>query len=113
MTEQSTSYAEFMDDGLRALLDLKLQKGLHLIPEHMHGGVRSYVLHGCISGSFLLSVMSNDFQNIVGNADHTNQAHLVEWSMFIHNYIPKDSHGSLEKVHSWMKFAAGENLEND
>lgn len=111
MTEEPTEEKPdplYMSSELRREVDRRLQKGLYLVPEHMHNGVSMYLLYGAEPGSFLFNVMSNNFTGSVNNADHINKAHLLDWAEFVYNHVPINARGSHEKVREWMRFAHGE-----
>ena len=72
------------------------------IPEYMHGGVIRYVIDGVEPGGFLTALFCNDFKEVVGRADLTNQSLLVQWARFIYNDVPAPCQGSREKFDSWI-----------
>lgn len=73
-----------------------------LIPHHMHGAVRRYVMRGVPPGSFLSAVLANDLMEAIGRADHLNEARLKEWGVFVYNFMPAACHGSYEIVEAWI-----------
>ena len=74
-----------------------------LIPEHMRGGVRRYLEEGIEPGSFLLSLLENNFIRVCRQADATNRELLFVWAEFLWWEMPGGSWGSPEKVEAWMK----------
>lgn len=80
-----------------------VESGLHLIPSHMHEGVRNYYYLGYKPGSFLAAVLSNDFMGAVGRADMDNLVALPQWGKFLYNHTPCGSYGSPENVKLWLE----------
>lgn len=76
-----------------------------LIPEHMHDGVRRYVMNGEAIGGFLTAIMANDFMESAIRADHMNLVALQGWATFLYNSVPASGRGSREIVKAWQ--AAG------
>lgn len=78
--------------------------GLHLIPQHMRGGVTRYIDGGLPHmGSFLRAVMENNFLEAFARADEANTECMKGWAHFIYMYAPSDCHGSPEKVKAWIE----------
>lgn len=75
------------------------------LPEHMQDGARRYIEEGYRPGSFLMSVLCNNFVRVVESADMQNSAVLRIWAQWLHNDIPMSAWGSSEKVEAWMKEA--------
>lgn len=73
-----------------------------LIPEHMRGALRRYVMRGIPMGSFGSAILSNDFIDACGRADEENRPALFGWATFIYNFTPNACHGSPEKVQAWV-----------
>jgi hypothetical protein len=80
-------------------------EGLHLIPEHMHEAVSTWIekgeYHPVMMGTFLRAVLSNDFMRIVASADEHNTKAIVGWAHFLYNYAPAPCFGSLDKMLAW------------
>jgi len=83
-----------------------------LIPEHMRDGIRLYLEHGLMPGSFLRFVLENNLVEAVTHADRINRTHLVEWAKFLYNEMPLDSWGSKEIVEAWSKKGGSNKFEN-
>jgi hypothetical protein len=90
-------------DHLRDYLEERLDRGFAagLIPEHMHEGVRAYVLDHYRGGDFLTAIFSNDFLEAAGRADEKNQRAFFGWAVFLYNYVPIGCQGSAKKVKAW------------
>ena len=73
------------------------------LPEHMVEGVVAYVMKGLPPGSFLESVLSNDFMEAAGRADHINQGRLRDYADFLYNDAPRSCWGSPEAYAEWIK----------
>ena len=80
----------------------RLEKHIHMIPKHMHDGVRNYVHHGIEPGGFLTSVLSNDLKGAVMGADSINRQALPQWVEFVVWAIPMAAQGSRENVGNWV-----------
>jgi hypothetical protein len=81
----------------------RLEEGLHLIPGHMHDGVRRYVLQGIPMDNFGTAIFANDFMSAAVRADQINAYALLSWVQFIYNYVPSGCHGSYDLVKKWCK----------
>lgn len=73
------------------------------LPEHMRGAMQRYMEHGIEPGSFLMSVLSNDFMGAVGRADSTNKHRLADYATWLYNFAPPASFGSPAKVDAWVE----------
>ncbi len=82
----------------------RLQAGLEIcrIPEHMHDGVKAYVLKGRPCGDFLALIIQNDFYTAAKHADNDNRSKLFEYADLLYNHFPGGSHGSKEKYVNWI-----------
>jgi hypothetical protein len=74
-----------------------------LLPEHMRGGMQSYVEHGIRPGDFLYLILCNDFVHALGHADPINMARIVSYAEFLYLAAPRGSWGSREKVDAWIE----------
>lgn len=82
----------------------RLKEGLiQHVPFHMQDGVMRYIMQGIPGGSFLHAALTNNLTRAVGQADHINQARLVDWAHFLHNYMPSPAWGSQEEVEAWIE----------
>lgn len=73
-----------------------------LIPEHMHGAVYRYVMHGAQPGDFLCAILDNDFMEAAGRADDDNLRALAGWAKFLYNFMPGGSFRSAERRLEWQ-----------
>ena len=80
----------------------QIERGAHLIPDHMLGAIKRYLLNGIPPGGFLSALLSNDFMGAVGKADGENSAALIGWARFLYNYAPAGSFGSPEAFAKWL-----------
>ena len=80
----------------------RIDEGAHLIPNHMIGAVRRYIMHGIPPGSFLTAVICNDLREAVARADDDNAAALAGWVRFFYNYAPSGCWGTRERFEAWM-----------
>ena len=72
------------------------------IPDHMHGGLMRYLVHGIQPGSFMLAVLSNDLQEACMRADDSNRYRLFDYVSWLYSYAPQGSWGSEDRVIEWM-----------
>ena len=79
-----------------------IDQNAHLIPPHMVGGLKRYVLRGIPMGDFGHKLLSNDFMGAMGRADEDNARALQGWAVMFYNYVPSDCYGSPEKVKAWI-----------
>tara|TARA_Y100000310_G_C20340234_1_gene649443 strand:- start:339 stop:695 length:357 start_codon:yes stop_codon:yes gene_type:complete len=83
----------------------RLQAGLEIcrIPEHMHDGVKAYVLKGRPCGDFLALIIQNDFYTAAKHADNDNRSKLFEYADLLYNHFPHEAHGSVKNYGAWIK----------
>lgn len=81
----------------------RIDQGAHLIPGHMVGGIKRYVLNGIPPGGFLTALLSNDFMGAVGKADDDNQRALISWAQFLYNHVPSGCFGSPDAFNKWIE----------
>lgn len=81
----------------------RINAGAHLIPGHMVGAVRRYILDGIPPGSFLTAVICNDLFGAVACADEENLVALASWVRFFYNYAPTGCYGSRENMANWIR----------
>lgn len=72
------------------------------LPDYMVTGTFLYLTRHISPGSFLLSVLRNDFCMAVANADEDNQVCLAGWVKFLYNRVPSQAWGSPENVKEWL-----------
>lgn len=87
---------------------LAMPRSASAIPAHMMGGLRRWIEHGVMPGSFLRAVLENNLKDAVGQADSTNQQLLVAYVIFLYNEAPAACWGSPEKVRAWAEAKAAE-----
>lgn len=80
----------------------QIDRGAHLIPQHMVGGVKRYILDGIPPGGFLTALLSNDFMGAAHKADDENAACLMGWARFLYNHVPGGSFGSPACFNAWL-----------
>lgn len=86
------------------MTDYYTEANWSLIPDHMHGAVKRYVMNGIGPGSFLTAVLSGaPLTEVAGRADDENQRALVGWAKFLYNDMPSGAHGSEARVTAWIK----------
>lgn len=82
--------------------EAEIDRGAHLIPQHMVGAVKRYILHGIPPGGFLTALLSNDFMGAANKADDENSAALMGWARFLYNHVPAGSFGSPARFDAWL-----------
>lgn len=73
-----------------------------LVPEHLHGALKRYIVEGIDPGGFLFAVLTNDLKEAVSRADHINLQRIPDIVKFLYNEAPGPCWGSREKVAAWM-----------
>jgi len=76
---------------------------LHMVPEHLRGGVQRYLERGIQPGHFLTAVFENDLMEAMGRADEISRAGIFGICMFLYNYAPRQSYGSRDAVSRWLR----------
>lgn len=71
------------------------------LPEAAQGGMRRYIEHGIMPGSFLTAVLENDLSGSFGAADHINVLLIHNYVKWLYNYAPSPCWGSPEAVKEW------------
>lgn len=74
-----------------------------LVPAHMWEGMKSYIEHGRMPGSFLTAVLQGDLSTAALHADYINAPRLADYAKFLAWYAPSGCHGSVENVEAWEK----------
>jgi len=77
--------------------------GKWYIPDYMKDGIENYLERRIKPGSFLLSILSNNFAEAVVNADRDNLDNLPAYGYWLWNEVPSQAWGSPEKVEKWLK----------
>jgi hypothetical protein len=71
------------------------------IPEHMHEGVISYLVHHRPVGGFLEAMISGDWPLAARAADKDNAAAFYQWALFFFEEVPAIAHGSAQAYANW------------
>lgn len=79
-----------------------IEGGKHLVPDYMWGGISGYMLDGIPVGGFLTALLSNDLMGAFARADDYNTRAMLDWSAFLYNFAPSESHGSRAKHDAWL-----------
>lgn len=74
-----------------------------ILPRHMREGMQLWIERGIDGGSFMMSILCNDFMGAVSRADSTNIDRLKDFAMFLYNEAPPACFGSREKVKAWAE----------
>lgn len=80
-----------------------IERGRHLVPAYMWGGVSRYMVNRIAPGSFLEALFSNDLMGAMGRADDVNADNIRQYCQFLYNYAPRGSYGSPDNVRAWLK----------
>lgn len=73
-----------------------------MIPEHTKNCIDRYVTHGYHPGSFLYAVLTNNLVQSFASADADNKRSIFHIVEYIHNVIPYNCHGNIERVEHWL-----------
>ena len=82
--------------------EVQVVMDLYGLPTYMVPGVQRYLFQKVSPGSFLRSVVENDFVGVVISADYENKDLLSQWGLMIHHHFPTRSYGSREAVEDWL-----------
>lgn len=75
----------------------------HQIPEAIQEGLWNYMAHGLEPGSFLISVLKNDFYMAAMRADSSwTGKSFKDLGRWIVTHVPADMRGSDANVFNWM-----------
>ena len=88
-------------ERLKANIQIGLRR--YDIPDHMHDGLREYILSHRPVGSFLQSVLSNNLLGAVDNADYINNEIIHKYVEFLYNCAPILCWGSEDKYDAWLR----------
>ena len=80
----------------------RLDLGRDIIPGHMFGAAKRYIMHGIPPGSFLTAVICNDLREAFARADDENVAAIHGWVKFFYNYAPSGCWGSPDAYREWI-----------
>jgi hypothetical protein len=88
----------------KAMISERLERGLRVlaIPDHMHAGIRAYVVDHHPVGGFLTALLENNLKESVARADPMNLLALIRWEDLLYNYCPGACQGSPAKVAAWL-----------
>jgi len=76
------------------------------IPDHMHDGVRDYVLRHIPAGGFMSALFSNELLAFM-RADEKNRACMEAWIYLMVWDLPSACWGSRQKVEAWLAEKGG------
>lgn len=79
-----------------------IERGRHLIPAYMWGGIERYMVKRIPPGHFLTALFSNDLMGAFGRADDVNRENMHLYCRFLYNYAPLGSYGSPAAVRAWL-----------
>jgi hypothetical protein len=85
-----------MENNLFNTDDYKDKIPSHLLQALVHWGQKE-----CCTGDFLAAVLSNDLMGAIGRADEHSLAAIRYITMFVYNELPRDCHGSKDRVKQW------------
>lgn len=74
----------------------------------MHKGLREWIEHGIVPGSFLAAILRNDLKGAIGNADATNRHLIPNYVEYLYNFAPGSCWGSPEHMARWLETKKGE-----
>lgn len=72
------------------------------VPPYMWDGIEAYVISGQPQGDFVKALMTNDFKEMMAHGDESNLRNLRNYGLFLFNYMPMGSHGSVETYDAWI-----------
>ena len=94
-----------LDRSKRQALAREIERSLRRLPEHLHPGLRAYLVERQPVGAFLRAVLVNDLHGAVSRADDQSYPALREIVAFVQMHAPAPSHGSFEAYTAWIEGA--------
>lgn len=80
-----------------------INRGRHLVPDHMWGAVERYFIYKIEPGSFLMALLCDmPVMTVLTAADDINSENLPNWGKFLYNYVPAYAWGSKETVKTYL-----------
>lgn len=73
-----------------------------MIPDYMHQELKDYIELGATPRAFLSCMLSRDIYNAVWCSDISNEGSIADWVKFLEWFVPKECHGSEEKMRDWI-----------
>ena len=74
-----------------------------MIPKHTKEAIDRYVEQGYPTGDFLRAVLTNNLYDAACYADNENRDALYDIVIYLFNYLPYCSFGTIEKVKAWLQ----------
>lgn len=71
------------------------------IPEHMHGAIVRYIVHGINPGDFLTALINNDLKEACACADDINRHHIFDYVKWFYNHAPSVCWGYDNAAAAW------------
>jgi len=72
------------------------------VPLSLHAGLVEYFAARRPTGGFLQAVLENNLRQASARADPFNGPYLVAIMLFLNNYVPATSWGSVGEVEAWL-----------
>ena len=72
------------------------------VPSHTRDAFEDYLIRGYPPGSFMMSVLTNDFIGACTKCDHTNSEALIHIAKWVLHNAPYGSWGSMQAVKNWI-----------
>lgn len=73
------------------------------IPRHTKAQFDNYIIDGFPPGDFLRAVLENNLSEAFGRADNWNTVHLGNIVAYVFHCLPVVSHGSEDRVVTWLQ----------
>jgi hypothetical protein len=73
------------------------------VPEHLHEGLRRFLVDGILPGHFLRAVLENDLAQAFLRSDPESRAGLHSLVLFLHHDAPADAWGHTYNVRTWCQ----------
>lgn len=83
-----------------------------MIFERTKSEIDRYVNDGCVPGSFVYAVLSNQFLEAFNRADDENLFNMIHIARYVHMEIPGNCHGSEQKVEDYLRLKREEKNAN-
>jgi hypothetical protein len=77
-------------------------EGVKMIPRDIKQQIDNYIDEGIVPGDFLQAVLVNDLRSSIIAADDINRYALYDIVVYLENFVPVVSWGSLDQVRFWL-----------
>lgn len=73
------------------------------VADNLQSGLELYLTRGIIPGDFLYACLTNNLMEAFGRASTRHWDYIYNVMMFLYNYAPTNSWGSVDKVKTYSQ----------